>query len=271
MIVKKKGSNVKEFLKVINTCKLSESVVVGYLDKVKLLESVESENLLKYSKMMLLENKLYRLMPYISVHLDEINPLKYFEDIGSYEVLCGICNGLKSLHLMNMYHGNLKPSNIFIDEDGKVKLSDYFENDLYIGKEGEKGISRNDDLSFISYEEITGVEISKESDIWCFGCIFYYILSGNLIFKCKSPLETMLNIRECKYKKIENEFCDELNGLLSKMLKVDLKDRLSIDEILVELKRINDPIYLPEVIVLSEEEEDMEGLDDKLSINIKLI
>lgn len=267
--MKNKSNGKLEFLKVINTCRLGDKNVKKTMVRLETINKNGFENLMKYSKLILYKNEFYRLMPYMRINLGKVDPVSYFEDSGVYEVLCEILSGLKSLHSIDMYHGDLKPSNIFLTEENSVKLNDYLNNDIYKGKEGEK-VGKNDDICFSNYEEIAGLEVSKESDIWSFGCVFYYIISGKLLFKDISLLKTIKNIENCKYLKMDCDFKKEFNQLLKKLIVKEKSSRLSIDEILKKLKEINSTLYIGDTVNADDDEDDIkvDGLDCAIRIYI---
>lgn len=68
-----------------------------------------------------------------------------------------IAEGMKYIHSHGIKHGNLKPSNILISDDGTIKISDF-------GKAQEEA---NDD------------KLGEMEDVYSFGSVVYFILCGN--------------------------------------------------------------------------------------------
>lgn len=212
------------------------------------ISSIKKENLISINYILLKDNFLALKMLDYSISLSSVNPVEYFEESGIYDILSGICNGIRDLNSFGKYYGNLKPSNIFLNESGKVLLSDYLLLKLYKGSEMKRNYNEND-LCYVSYEELLNLEIDKSVDIWCFGCVFYYLLKNENIFKGKNICETIDNIRDCKYEKFEGESSNEFNNLFEKLISKDVNKRLNIDEIISELKGIN--IYSIKIIEIN--------------------
>ena len=43
----------------------------------------------------------------------------------------GICKAVRYLHSVNILHQNIKPENILLNSDRKIKVSDYLMNKLF--------------------------------------------------------------------------------------------------------------------------------------------
>lgn len=149
------------------------------------------------------------------------------------EIISSICNGIQCLHENGCIHGNLKPSNVYFqnDEMNKCCLSDYMKNE----------ITPKDSIPITSYyymspEMIKEEEIDISTDIWSFGCLLYYIFSGGIVpFHSNNAKDLLEKIHIGKYNKIRHS---SINNLLSKLLRKTPKSRLLANELLIELKCI---------------------------------
>lgn len=80
MVIKNKSSGDREYLKVINTSKMDESIVKAIIRKMDMINLSNFDNLMKYNKIILCGNDFYRLMPCYEVNMSEINSIKYFAE-----------------------------------------------------------------------------------------------------------------------------------------------------------------------------------------------
>lgn len=101
-----------------------------------------------------------------------------------------ITKGVQALHENSIIHFDLKPSNILID-NFSVKIID-FGSCKNLGED----IKRNDYTNaFCSFEYLLGYKIAKEcKDIWSLGCIFYEILTNEVLFDASLAIQTILKI-----------------------------------------------------------------------------
>lgn len=86
----------------------------------------------------------------------------------------GVCRALAPLHDSGLVHGDLKPDNIIVGEDGRVRLIDFG----LVRAEGESAQLPAGTLPYIAPEVLRGHEADPRSDLYSLGALLFELLSG---------------------------------------------------------------------------------------------
>jgi serine/threonine-protein kinase len=88
-----------------------------------------------------------------------------------------VCDGLGAAHAHGIFHRDVKPSNLFVQPDGSVKILDFGVARLSSSTMTASGfiIGTPD---YMSPEQARGAEIDHRSDIFSAAAVFYFMLSG---------------------------------------------------------------------------------------------
>ena len=102
-----------------------------------------------------------------------------------------VSNGLHAAHQKGLVHRDIKPGNIMITPDGKVKVTDFGIVSL---QNEESDITKTGSIlgtaSYISPEQAQGKSVSIESDLYSLGTVLYELITGKAPFSGDSPIST---------------------------------------------------------------------------------
>ena len=109
---------------------------------------------------------------------------------------CRIClqalAGLHEVHQHRIVHGDVKPGNILIDQQGLVRLSDFgisrFLEETTTVSAGGRLIGSP---YFMAPEQWRGETLSPATDVYAMGLVLYYALTGRLPYEGETKLTLM--------------------------------------------------------------------------------
>jgi len=132
-----------------------------------------------------------------------------------------VANGLKEAHKHGLVHRDIKPGNIMITPDGKVKVTDFGIVSL---QNEESDITKTGAVlgtaSYISPEQAQGKPVSFESDLYSLGTVLYELIAGEPPFTGDSPIATATKHLTDKPEKLSNFRKDIPKALENAVLKL---------------------------------------------------
>jgi serine/threonine-protein kinase len=130
-----------------------------------------------------------------------------------------LAKAIAAVHRYNVLHLDVKPHNIFLSFSGEVKLGD-----LGLAREL---IDTNPAIAgtpaYMSPEQVLGQEITKASDLFSFGAVFYEMLTGEPAFSNRTVSATLHHVANWEpipitklRPEVPNEFVATCHKLLAK-------------------------------------------------------
>lgn len=144
-----------------------------------------------------------------------------------------ICAGLAAIHEAGVVHGDLKPANLMLATDGRVKISDF---GIARGAEMQQGRSEIvGSPQYMAPEIWRGDGASARSDLYALGIILYEIVTGRSPFEGANDASAMyhhLSTDPTPPIEVKSSIPEWLNKMIMDLLAKDYRYRLqSIDEV----------------------------------------
>ncbi|MFC1783739.1 serine/threonine-protein kinase, partial [Planctomycetota bacterium] len=164
-----------------------------------------------------------------------------------------IAEAVAAAHEQGVIHRDLKPGNIKITPDGKVKVLDFG-----LAKAvGGEGLDQQSTITvpgrvigtpaYMSPEQARGNPTDHRSDIWSFGCVLFEMLTGLIPFKGDTVSDTLANILQSspEWEKLPESTPANIRVLIRRCMEKDQQRRLGyMGDAALEIK---ETIHLPKV------------------------
>jgi serine/threonine-protein kinase len=172
------------------------------------------------------EKKIY----FIVMELLEGKTLKEYikekgklSDIETMKIGACIASALEHAHENHIIHRDIKPQNIIITADGKVKVADFG-----IAKVATEATIASTDIAtgsvhYIAPEQARGGYCDEKSDIYSLGITMYEMITGDLPFKADTAVSVALKQIHDKLPSISEKVPDINKGLVQIIQKATEK------------------------------------------------
>jgi len=220
-----------------------EAEILAALDhpNIVTIHTVEEAEGVRFLTMQLVEGKrLSELIPKGGMHLEQI-----------FDIAIPLADALAAAHEKGVIHRDLKPGNIMVTDNGRVKVLDFGLAKLRRDSEAEMAtqlptepLTEEGQLlgtaPYMSPEQVEGKMLDSRSDAFSLGIILYEMAAGARPFQGESSVSTMARILEAEPQQLADlrpELPPEFLRIVRRCLRKRPEDRYNdTRDLLVALK-----------------------------------
>ncbi|XP_074535743.1 serine/threonine-protein kinase Nek3 isoform X2 [Halichoeres trimaculatus] len=142
-----------------------------------------------------------------------------------------MCSAAKHIHDKRVLHRDLKSKNIFLTENGTIKLGD-FGSACILNSSKAYAHTYVGTPYYVAPEIWDNKPYNNKSDVWSLGCVLYELCTLRHPFQAPSWKSLILKVCRGAYPPLPKHLPYELQCLMKQMFKTNPKDRPSLHTIL---------------------------------------
>ncbi|WP_256761506.1 Stk1 family PASTA domain-containing Ser/Thr kinase [Cohnella sp. WQ 127256] len=241
-----------------------EDFVRRFRREAQAAASLSHSNIVSIYDVGQVEDTHYIVMEFIDgANLNEIirdrAPLQAEEAV---RITAQICDALEHAHHNQIIHRDIKPHNILIGNNGRVKVTDFGIARAVTSSTITQTGSVIGSVHYFSPEHAKGVATGEKSDLYSLGIVLYQMMTGRLPFLGESPISVALKHLQEPFeqpRKVNPYIPQSVENIILRAMRKNPQERYdSAKEMLLDLETCLRPQRLnePAVKYLSDEEDE---------------
>ncbi|KAL5580546.1 hypothetical protein UlMin_012988 [Ulmus minor] len=253
-------------IKIINKKKISSTSLMSNVKReISIMKKLRHPNIVKLYEVLASKNKIYFVLEFVKGGelFAKVAKGRFSEDL-SRKYFQQLISAVGYCHSRGVFHRDLKPENLLLDENGKLKISDF-------GLSAVGDQIRADGLlhtlcgtpAYVAPEILTkkGYDGAKV-DAWSCGVILFVLNAGYLPFNDPNLMAMYKKIYKGEFK-FPKWMSPDLRRFLSRLLDTNPQTRITVDQIVKDpwfrKGGFKEPNFYDEEEKTEEKEEDPKG------------
>lgn len=235
-LAKNKEENRNYAIKRINFKDIDEKDRKNLENEVLLLKELKHPNIVSYKDSFLDKENFYNIVMIYCDGGDIYSKIKnaknkHFSESDILDWLVQLCLALSYIHDKKILHRDLKPQNIFIQNENKIRIGDFGIAKIFNQTKEMAGSMIGTPL-YMSPEQYNGKKYGFKSDIWSLGCCLFEMCNLNHAFEGNSWNAVVVKVLKGQHPPLNSMYSKEMKNLVDQMLSLNPKNRPTVASIL---------------------------------------
>ncbi len=222
-------------IKVMNKQNIIDQKMIEQINReIEIMYKLNHPHIIKLINHFEDDDNLYLIMHYASKGqlYSLLKKQGRFDQRSTAQYMRELISAIKYLHSFDppIIHRDIKPENILLDENGRVKLADFGWSN-YVSSNNELRKTYCGTPEYLAPEMVKKEGHDTSVDIWDLGVLMFELLAGRPPFNGTNQGELFSNIKKHRINWVD-DFPPLAKNLISKILKQNPKERLTIEQIL---------------------------------------
>ncbi|KAA8535489.1 hypothetical protein F0562_030492 [Nyssa sinensis] len=220
-------------IKIIDKLMVMENNLMSQVQReIRTMKLLHHPNIVRIHEVLGTKTKIYIVMEYVSGGqlCDKMSYFKRLNEGEARKYFQQLIDAVDYCHCRGVYHRDLKPQNLLLDNKGNLKVSDFGLSAL--PKPGNLLSTACGSPSYVAPELLMnkGYE-GAAADVWSCGAILFELLSGYLAFDDRNLMNLYRKISRADYK-FPEWFTESQKKLISRIFDPNPRTRITIPEII---------------------------------------
>lgn len=250
--VKYRGDNLFYVLKTVSLTSLTAAKQKEALQEVTILRKVDHPHIVRYYASFIEDNTLHILLEYIDggdLHRavrTQRERHRLFSETKLWRLAYELTLAVQYLHSCRIIHRDIKPLNVMLTKDGRVKLGDLGVSRFVMGTDVLRN-SRVGTPLFLAPELVRQDTYDFKVDIWALGCVIYTLAQQDTPFKGENLVTLGQNIVEQTPKLLPRPYSAKFSDFVDRLMTKKVSDRPDIRQVLEAIPLSVRQAYVPPV------------------------
>jgi serine/threonine-protein kinase len=186
-----------------------------------------------------------------------------------------VCEGLAEAHRLGVIHRDLKPQNIMVDGEGNARIMDFgIARSIRTKSITETGMIIGTP-EYMSPEQVEGVGVDHQSDLYSLGVILFEMLTGRVPFQGETPLSVILK-HKTEMPPDPQKFDEQIPVAISRMIlkcmeKEKSKRYPTADVLLADIEEIEKDLTTTKTVGIEKKKERLGKPKDRKMVLIAVL